>query len=252
MVVGMGLRSRDWALRLSPQFLAASTLHGLSCRVWCSRVFVSPCASLNCNLLDVNKWFLLWLTGVVGKLILVKLSFVGRGLIVELEWLCKTLSVLQWNSIKAWLYLTGNFGGAQSVFLFSLARLKLSDTGTLTERLEALAEKQSEAFWWGIETGICCARHGLWSSMSCAAGGAMGEAQFDNGVFRAVKSITPSIESGVRRTGSVCSSQSISSVWLLSLLLEGVADCSCFWKARSWPMKCRLGEMQGRLCLTKS
>lgn len=252
MVVGMGLRSRDWALRLSPQFLAASTLHGLSCRVRRSRVFVDPCVCLNCNLLDVNKWFLLWLTGVVGKLILVKLSFVGRGLIVELERLCNTLSVLQWNSIKAWLYRTGNFGTAQSVFLFGLARLKLSDPGTLTERLEALAEEQSEAFRWGIETGIWCARHGLWSNMSCAAGGAMGEAQFDNGVLRVVKSITFSVGSGVQREGSTCSSQSISSVWSLSLLLGDVADCSCFWKARSWPMKWRLGEMQGRLCLTKS
>ena len=84
---------------------------------------------------------------MVGKLILVKLSFVGRGFIVELKRLCKTLSELQWNSIKAWLYLTGNFGGAQSIFLFGFARLKLSDPGTLTERLEALAEEQSEAFW---------------------------------------------------------------------------------------------------------
>lgn len=250
MVVGMGLRSCDWTLRLSPQFLAASTLHGLSCSVVCrSRVFVIPCVSLNCNLLDVNKWFLIWLTGVVGKLILVKFSLVGRGLIVEVEWLCNTLSVLQWNSIRAWLYLTGNFGCAQSVFLFGLAKFKLSDPGTLTERLEALAEEQSEACWWGMETGILFARDGLWSNMSCAA---MGEPRFDNDILCVVKSTTPSVGSGVGRTGSTHKSQSISSVWLLSLLLGNVPNCSCLWKARSWPMKWRLGEMQGRLCLTKS
>lgn len=156
MVVGIGLRSSDCPVWMS-QFLAATTLQGLSCREDCdcrtSRAFVSPCG-VSFNLFVMDKWFLHWLTGVEGKLTLERFSLVGLEVSVEAERLCRTLSVLKWNSISAWLYLTGNFGGAQSVFLFGLIREKFSDPGTLTDRLDPLVDEQSEDCWWGMETGI--------------------------------------------------------------------------------------------------
>ena len=240
MVVGIGLKS---PLRVS-QFLAASTLHGLSCTGDCL-MFVSPWLSL--NLLDSDKWCLLRLTGVEGKLILVRFSFVGLSEdIVAAERLCKTLSVLQWNSMRVWLYLTENFGGAQSVFLFGFDKVKLSEPGTLIERLEALADEQSEGCWCGMETGIWYP--GLQRSTSLAgvsAGDVANEA-----VLWAVKLTSDAfLGSGVERMES----QSISSIWLISSLeTESDVGFSLFWNSSSWPIKCRLGDIQERRCLTKS
>ena len=39
-------------------------------------------------------------------------------------------------------------------FRFGLARVKLSDPGTLADLFEHTAAEQSEACWWGMETGI--------------------------------------------------------------------------------------------------
>ena len=239
MVVGTEAKSCP----LWKSHILATTLQGLICRLDCLHGVESSCG-VSLNLLDSDKWLLLWLTGVEGKLILVRLSLDGLDIIVEAEWLCSTLSVLQWYSVIVGLYLTGNLG---CVLFFGLAREKPSEPGTLMERFEPLVEEQSDACWWGTETGIWYPGLEMCSSSSWVSAVGVTEKEAFT-VPVGVKSTVQSVGSGVGWTDS----ESISSTGLSSLKEGDLDGCSCFWNSKSCPMKWRLGEMQGRRSLIKS